>query len=74
MERVRIETEKPYDVLIRGTSYNDVMFGADEKKGLVSTVAGGIGSETASASLRPLPPAEPAGPLTGEVPGPPKIC
>ena len=23
---------KPYDVLIRGTSYNDVMFGADEKK------------------------------------------
>ena len=38
------------------------VFGADEKKGLVSTVAGGIGSETASASLRPLPPAEPAGP------------
>ncbi len=38
------------------------VFGADEKKGLVSTVTGGIGSETASASLRPLPPAEPAGP------------
>jgi len=38
------------------------VFGATEKSHILTDVAEGIASETASASLRPLPPASPAGP------------
>jgi threonylcarbamoyladenosine tRNA methylthiotransferase MtaB len=38
------------------------VFGATEKSHILTDVAEGIASETASASLQPLPPASPAGP------------